>query len=253
MIWPGPESSCQQKETYCCLTTRFGQLSILPLLRCQLSRYCDATVGIGNLGVDNHNVMAQFVIAQTLQLSRLESRLLESIAHREPLWQLYLLLWNKGLAICPRAPCQGPVLQKPSSSMPAICWRCHQTIRRNNSWASELAITQSCDGVSPSIFVCSCLQLPSAILMAASAMDGYGNTWIGMSYYKGSLVLMMAVVRRTDGRLFLLAPQSSLKPTQPSLIHEKEDLKQNMFSIQPIIPTGCSERESDLLSKEVPI
>ena len=70
-----PESSCQQKETYCCLTTRFGQLSILPLLRCQLSRYCDATVGIGNLGVDNHNVMAQFVIAQTLQLSRLESRL----------------------------------------------------------------------------------------------------------------------------------------------------------------------------------
>ena len=89
--------------------------------------------------------------------------------------------------------------------------------------------------------------------MAASAMDGYGNTWIGMSYYKGSLVLMMAVVRRTDGRLFLLAPQSSLKPTQPSLIHEKEDLKQNMFSIQPIIPTGCSERESDLLSKEVPI
>ena len=89
--------------------------------------------------------------------------------------------------------------------------------------------------------------------MAASAMDGYGNTWIEMSYYKGSLVLMMAVVRRTDGRLFLLAPQSSLKPTQPSSIHEKEDLKQNMFSIQPIIPTGCSERESDLLSKEVPI
>ena len=78
MIWPGPESSCQQKEIYCCLTTRFGQLSILPLLRCQLSRYCDATVGIGNLGVDNHNVMAQFVIAQTLQLSRLDSRLLES-------------------------------------------------------------------------------------------------------------------------------------------------------------------------------
>ena len=51
---------------------------------------------------------------------------------------------------------------------------------------------------------------------------GYGNTWIEMSYYKGWLVLMTSVIRRSDSWPFLRASQSSLiKRSHPKFMRKE--------------------------------